>query len=163
MLLGVNSVQSWWSWIPVCQQISLNKPVTSCHSNDPSSLVALGRMEALEGPQRFISVGGALRFPSMIARQLCLLHATSTYLSCTSYVAVDFPTSIIRIGQDSDNISLVHRDIHCPRRSHYRYRSVASSCLYWAHYIIPLITSRLLMMILIHWNLLIPLSSEITM
>ena len=53
--------------------------MTSCHSNDPSSLVALGRMEALEGPQRFISVGGALRFPSMIARQLCLLHATSTY------------------------------------------------------------------------------------
>ena len=174
MLLGVNSVQSWWSWIPVCQQISLKNPVTCCHSYDPSSLLALDRMEALEGPQRSISVGGALRSPGMIVRRTmsatcnfhsslsCTFYVAVDSLSCTSYVAVDFPTSIIRIGQDSDNISLVHRDIHCPRRSHYRYRSVASSCLYWAHYIIPLITSRLLMLILIHWNFLIPLFSKIT-
>ena len=134
MLLGVNIVQSWWSWIPVCQQISFNNPVTSCHSYDPSSLLALDRMEALEGPQRSISVGGALRSPSMIVRRTmsatcnfysflsCTFNVAVDYLSCTTYVAVDLPISIIRIGQDSDNISLVHGDIDCPRRSHYRYQ-----------------------------------------
>ena len=107
----MDGMNSWWSWILLFQQIRLRKPVTGCHSKDPVALFSIG------------SDGSASRFSKDYFYRWCPAFWSwhnvnwvkniqpSVAQSCSPYVAVEAPISIIGVGKDSTILLIIKYNI----------------------------------------------------